>query len=114
MLKHERCYGTVSAERSGFMQTRCREGRCRSACIAAYAAGAFSFGGTDHDRLTALRALAGLWLTEAGKDLAAALRGWALVATIVDMRTVPTPLMAVTVETLHSLLGVCSQSHCIV
>jgi hypothetical protein len=91
------------------LQAKCREGKCRAACIAAYASGAFSAGGTDHDRLTALRALAGLWLTETGKDLAAALRGWALVATIVDMRTISTPLMEVTVETLQSLLGVCLQ-----
>ena len=63
-------------------------------------------GGTDHDRLAALRSLAGLWLVSKGADLDAALRAWAVVLTVVDVRTLSTPLIDATLEHLATHLSV--------
>lgn len=88
------------------MQERCREGRSRTACIAAYGAGAYAAAADDGGRLAALRTLAGLWLTQRGRDLEAALRAWALVASAADARSLPAPLVEAFVEALEGLLAV--------
>lgn len=91
------------------MQEQAREGKARASCVVAIACGAVSTGGTDHDRLAALRSLAGLWLVSKGADLDAALRAWALVLTVVDVRTLSTPLIDTTLEHLATFLSVCIQ-----
>ena len=88
------------------MQHRCREGKAKGACATAFASGAFAAGGTDTDRLLALRFLAGLWLTTSKSDLVAALNGWACVFTTVDVRTLSVPLIDATLATLSHHLSV--------
>jgi hypothetical protein len=95
------------------VQERCQSGRARAQCICAFATGAFCAGGTDKDRLTALCFLAGLWLTQEGADLEAALTGWSLVMTSVDVRTLSTPLIDATLLTLSQHLAVCPAHHCL-
>jgi hypothetical protein len=88
------------------VQERCRDGRSKAACITAYACGAFAALGSDMDRLAGLRALAGLWITHRGADLEAALRGWALLLTVVDVRTLSVPLIDATLQHLAVHLSV--------
>jgi hypothetical protein len=56
--------------------------------------------------LAALRSLAGLWLISKGADLDAALRAWSVVLTVVDVRTLSTPLIDTTLEHLANFLSV--------
>ena len=88
------------------IQQRAREGKAKGAAATALACGAVAAGGSDHDRLRALRALAGLWLTHRGADLEAALRGWTLLLTTVDVRTLSTPLIDATLQHLAQHLAV--------
>lgn len=92
------------------MQARCREGRARAACTTAFVAGALANDGSDADRLIALRFVAGLWLTERGSALLAALRGWAALLATIDVRTLSTPLIEATLAALATHLGVCPRS----
>eukprot|EP00892_Ulva_mutabilis_P012448 jgi/Ulvmu1/9576/UM054_0006.1 len=87
------------------IQERAREGKAKGAAATALACGAVAAGGSDHDRLRALRALAGLWLTHRGTDLEAALRGWTLVLSVVDVRTLSTPLIDATLQHLAQHLA---------
>lgn len=96
----------TSAERASEVQDRAREGKAKGAAATALACAAVSAGGSDTDRLRALRALAGLWLTHRGADLEAALRGWTLVLTTVDVRTLSTPLIDATLHHLAEHLAV--------
>ena len=89
-----------------WLQDQAREGKARAACATSIACGAVATGGTDHDRLAALRSLAGLWLVSKGPDLDAALRAWAVVLTVVDVRTLSTPLIDTTLEHLATYLSV--------
>lgn len=95
-----------TAQPHSAMQERAREGKAKGAAATALACGAVAAGGSDHDRLRALRALAGLWLTHRGADLEAALRGWTLVLTTVDVRTLSTPLIDATLHHLAQHLAV--------
>lgn len=101
MLRHE-----SSAAGASEMQERAREGKAKGAAATALACAAVSAGGSDNDRLRALRTLAGLWLTHRGSDLEAALRGWTLVLTTVDVRTLSTPLIDATLQHLAENLAV--------